>query len=133
VCGKIAATGNRCDRHPAQRRPDNRPSASARGYGKSWQELRSTVPRPRWCPCGKELTSHLDHIVPRAQGGNDDPSNLQWLGRSCHSKKTAGQDGGFGNAPKKADLKEGMIAIGKQYMEVGQSERNVVITGLTTA
>lgn len=33
-----------------------------------------------------------DHIVPRAEGGNDTIQNLQWLcaagSDSCHSKKT---------------------------------------------
>jgi 5-methylcytosine-specific restriction protein A len=95
VCGRIAKTGNRCEQHP---RVDTRPSASARGYGADWRTLRASVPRPRWCQCGKELTSHLDHIVPRAQGGSDDPSNLQWLGAKCHSAKTTRQDGGFGNS-----------------------------------
>jgi 5-methylcytosine-specific restriction protein A len=92
-CGGLSNTG-RCQKHP---RKDLRQPSSQRGYGADWRVLRSTIPRPRWCPCGKELTSHLDHKVPREQGGTDDPSNLQWLGARCHSVKTASQDGGFGN------------------------------------
>lgn len=38
----------------------------------------------------------MDHIVPLAQGGTNDTSNLQTLCRSCHSKKTVLYDGGFG-------------------------------------
>lgn len=38
----------------------------------------------------------VDHIVPREQGGSDQWSNLQALCHSCHSKKTATEDGGFG-------------------------------------
>lgn len=37
------------------------------------------------------------HIVPRADGGIDHPSNAVTLCRACHGRQTAGQDGGFGN------------------------------------
>jgi 5-methylcytosine-specific restriction protein A len=39
---------------------------------------------------------HVDHVVPREQGGSDDWANLQALCASCHSRKTALEDGGFG-------------------------------------
>jgi 5-methylcytosine-specific restriction protein A len=39
---------------------------------------------------------HLDHVIPLAQGGTNDPDNLQWLCAGCHSRKTVEQDGGFG-------------------------------------
>ena len=51
--------------------------------------------------CGK-VASHLDHVIPRARGGTDSPSNLQPLCRSCHSTKTNTTDGGFGNPTAKA-------------------------------
>lgn len=40
--------------------------------------------------------AHVDHIVPKVDGGTDDMENLQTLCRSCHSRKTALEDGGFG-------------------------------------
>jgi len=40
---------------------------------------------------------HLDHRIPKAAGGTDDPANLQWVHRGCHSAKTNRHDGGFGN------------------------------------
>ncbi|QNM94911.1 HNH endonuclease [Chitinimonas koreensis] len=42
--------------------------------------------------------THVDHIKPVADGGSfDDPANHQSLCQSCHSRKTAAADGGFGN------------------------------------
>lgn len=38
-----------------------------------------------FCNCLKGLT--LDHIVPTASGGSDDPENLQPLCRPCHAIK----------------------------------------------
>lgn len=45
--------------------------------------------------CGK-IATDVDHIIPRASGGSDSFNNLQPLCRSCHSTKTARQDGGLG-------------------------------------
>ena len=28
-----------------------------------------------------------DHIIPRSQGGTDDPENIKWKCGKCHSKK----------------------------------------------
>lgn len=89
-----------------KRKKDTRASASRRGYNSEWQALRRAVPRT---PCA--LTGapwrpyfHLDHIVPLAEGGTNDPSNLQWLSPSAHAQKTAQQDGGFGKDKNKSQL-----------------------------
>lgn len=47
--------------------------------------------------CGKPAT-HADHIIARAKGGPDALPNLTSQCPSCHSRKTARQDGGFGHA-----------------------------------
>lgn len=81
-----------------QPRKDDRPSASARGYcSSSWAETRKLVIARDGgvCQaCGKLVSleagdCHVDHIIPKSQGGSEDLSNLQLLHRSCHSKKTA--------------------------------------------
>lgn len=75
-----------------------RPSAAARGYGTDWRKLRATLMPPGTpCRCCGKPASHLDHIKPKASGGTDDPSNLQPLCATCHSRKTDREDGGFGN------------------------------------
>jgi hypothetical protein len=39
--------------------------------------------------CGSHQNLTVDHVVPRAKGGTDDPSNLQTLCGSCNSSKGA--------------------------------------------
>lgn len=47
---------------------------------------------------GRSDQMHLDHIVPIEQGGARlDPRNVRWMCAECHSRKTAKEDGGFGN------------------------------------
>jgi hypothetical protein len=46
---------------------------------------------PKACAeCGNSDARVLekDHILPRAEGGSDDPSNRQWLCRNCHGIKS---------------------------------------------
>lgn len=99
-------------RPPTHRRPsaakkpqahhDTRVSSTDRGYGYAWQQLRArhleAEPLCRACLVHGVTTAalHVDHIVPRARGGSDDPDNLQSLCAPCHSKKTASEDGGYG-------------------------------------
>lgn len=82
-----------------------RDAASARNYDTQWRALRAAHLRdhPNCKQCGKHARgAHVDHI--RAHRGDDalrlDPRNLQTLCHSCHSKKTAARDGGFGNRRK---------------------------------
>jgi len=39
----------------------------------------------------KAVDFDLDHIVPRAHGGDDKPGNLQLLCRQCNTGKGAGR------------------------------------------
>lgn len=74
----------------------NRGSRHARGYGSAWDKLRKVI-LARDCglcqPCqAKGLTTQgrtVDHRVPKAEGGSDDPSNLQTICDDCHRVKTS--------------------------------------------
>lgn len=66
------------------------------GYGTAWQKTRSVVLERDEHLCTKCLTegvltqaTHVDHIVPKSQGGSEELSNLQALCKDCHFKKTA--------------------------------------------
>jgi len=70
-------------------------SSSQRGYGSRWRKLRAMVmERDRWLcqPCqeqGIATPAHaVDHITPKAQGGDDSPGNLRAICRACHQAKT---------------------------------------------
>lgn len=43
------------------------------------------------------VANHVDHITPKRRGGTDVRSNLQSLCHSCHSRKTALEDGRWGD------------------------------------
>lgn len=88
-----------------KRAPDNRPSAAKRGYDAPWRKRRLAIYVRDGGKCqaqgcgriiGKKGEWHIDHITPRSAGGTEDDSNLQLLCASCHSVKTAREDGGFG-------------------------------------
>jgi len=58
---------------------------------RDWDKRRKLAAGGGWCVrCGDRGAS-VDHIVGHADGGSDDPSNLQWLCEPCHKKKT-GED-----------------------------------------
>lgn len=86
----------------------SRGSASQRGYGGQWRKIRALVlaERPLCAdPYGLHpnqvvLATDVDHIIPLAAGGSNARENLQPLCHSCHSAKTARDNGGFGNAPR---------------------------------
>lgn len=45
--------------------------------------------------CGGKGQAHVDHAD--GDPNNNDPSNLRTMCVACHSRKTAREDGGFGN------------------------------------
>ncbi len=80
----------------------DRPSSSRQGYGRRWEKVRRMhlrrEPLCRACRAEDRLQPavEVDHIVPLGKGGTGTTENLQSLCKSCHSKKTAREDGGFG-------------------------------------
>jgi 5-methylcytosine-specific restriction protein A len=120
-----------CDRHETkgaardaeqkarreQRRTERRGSSSARGYGYAWAKAAQAFLKrhPLCAECERTglvtAASCVDHIVPH-KGNKDlfwDRSNWQPLCHNCHSKKTAREDGGFGN-PAQGDTRGGSLA-----------------------
>lgn len=62
--------------------------------GRPWRRLVEAVKRRDLCTCRAcgRITpdGDCDHIIPEAQGGKTEMSNLQWLCRvPCHAEKTA--------------------------------------------
>lgn len=69
-----------------------------RGYGSDWEKIRKQVLKrdQHLCqPCHIEgrltVANQVDHIIPKARGGTDDPTNLQAICGWCHKKKTANE------------------------------------------
>lgn len=112
-CPNTCLTGHSfCKEHEAIRQESQRerqraydktrPSFAKRGYGRRWERLRMMVlrrePLCRICKMlGKyEFATEVDHIIPKARGGDDSFDNLQPLCKSCHSRKTAREQRGGG-------------------------------------
>ena len=47
--------------------------------------------------CADKREAHVDHVTPKAQGGQDVMENLRTLCIRCHSRKTA-KESGWGGA-----------------------------------
>ena len=97
-----------CEKHrqTVRRHYDQqRGTPAERGYGYRWRKYREQflIDHPICEKCWVKPTSDVDHII--AVNGPDDPlfwepSNHQARCHSCHSRKTASENGGFGNARK---------------------------------
>jgi 5-methylcytosine-specific restriction protein A len=96
-CPNLSASG-KCDDH-ARKHERERGTAAERGYGATWQRLRQMVlsrdPLCTTCAAEERTTpsTDADHIIPKSRGGQDTLENLQGLCHSCHSRKTAGEEG----------------------------------------
>lgn len=100
-CGTLIALGRprcpECERAKRKRYEASRGNAGQRGYGAAWRKLcKEMLQAAPYCQCGRRADT-VDHIVPRRRGGTDAPGNLETMCRPCHSRKTAKEDGGFGN------------------------------------
>jgi 5-methylcytosine-specific restriction endonuclease McrA len=66
----------------------NKNPKPAKGGRPSWPTLRKHIfNRDRHCvKCGSVHALQVDHILPRALGGSDEPDNLRLLCRSCNQR-----------------------------------------------
>lgn len=101
-CPELVRDGSYCATHARERtraHDENRPTSTKRGYGARWQKLRLMFLRSNpICadPFGVHVgqlvaATEVDHITPKSQGGADAWTNLQPLCKSCHSRKTLGE------------------------------------------
>jgi len=107
-CAALLAEPGYCEKHLQQVRQqtdERRGSASSRGYNSRWRKARATwlSRHPLCAECERQRrvapATVVDHITPH-RGDQDlfwDTKNWQSLCKPCHDKKTAREDGGFGN------------------------------------
>ena len=74
----------------ARARERDRGTSTQRGYGGKWRKVSERVRReqPVCRVCATRPSVHVDHIIPKTQGGDDDRSNLQGICFPCHQAKT---------------------------------------------
>lgn len=111
-CNELTTDGY-CEKHfkLARKQYDNtRGTASQRGYNSRWRKYRSHYlkehPLCMCRDCEKRVVplpaNVVDHITPH-KGDHKlfwDPKNHQAMNDQCHNRKTATEDGGFGNGRK---------------------------------
>lgn len=111
-CPNLAEHGKRyCANHAgyekavAREYDKRRGTFTQRNYPAEWKRYRLAYlqEHPFCVKCGRPSTD-VDHIKPVVNGAQDpnfwNPSNHQALCHSCHSRKTASENGGFGNPRK---------------------------------
>lgn len=91
----------RCPAHQRQRRAWDRPPSVER-YGPGYTATRARVLREeKGCRiCGSPAEPRVDHVVPVAEGGTSDRSNLARLCRTHHDIKSE-QERARGKARRK--------------------------------
>lgn len=99
----VLTHASRCPEHTRAQRARfdaTRLSPRDRGYDRTWRVIRRNVlaEEPTCRVCG-ERANEVDHMLPLNRGGTNERTNLQALCHSCHSRKTASEDGGFGQKP----------------------------------
>lgn len=94
-------TGAFCDKHkkPFRRWDKRKSNSNARGYGHGWRKIRIKVLSESGIPMEDWSKYDVDHNPPYNPSVDSNHENYTLIPRlrSDHSKKTASQDGGFGN------------------------------------
>lgn len=99
-CRALVHQGSRCELHGhlnTGRFADRaRGTRQQRGYGAAWDKQRKRILARDGglCqPCRRsgtvEQATEVDHVLARAEGGNDQDDNLQAICKRCHQAKTA--------------------------------------------
>ena len=114
ACGALVRGVRYCPTHEyltrvvTQQHDERRESSTQRGYSYKWQQARKgfLAKHPLCAECERQgritAATDLDHIIPH-KGDKDafwTRSNWQALCHPCHSRKTATEDGGWGNTIK---------------------------------
>ncbi|WP_155873878.1 HNH endonuclease [Achromobacter xylosoxidans] len=105
-CGKLIRLPGFCEAHAQDsvgwKQDRERGNRHQRGYGSDWGRLRVLIlKRDRYlCQCGEcQRTgrvlpaTEVDHRIPKAEGGTDEPHNLCAINAECHKRKTAKESG----------------------------------------
>lgn len=98
-CKAYAAKDGRCLEHQRKAWATNEgKSRHERGYGSKWDKLRKQILKRDQHLCQVCLEKgiytkarQVDHKTPKAEGGTDDPNNLQSICIPCHRYKTANE------------------------------------------
>ena len=87
-CGVLVQGGSRCDKHPVQQWMHRKPVK--RITGRKLQRIRAEVftADPLCALCRNAAAVIVDHKVPLAEGGEDEPHNRQGLCDPCHDAKS---------------------------------------------
>lgn len=81
----------------------SRGTAAERGYGTRWAAIRDRFLRdnPKCERCQRSPATIAHHIIPKRNGGSDDPINLQALCKLCHAQVHAAGGQLFGGRARR--------------------------------
>lgn len=108
-CREFATFGTKCEKHKVNRDESRQRNSYDTWYNRAaWKRLRNTWlnehPLCEECLRSGEIVQAevVDHIDPHRGDWTKfmDRGNLQSLCKPCHDRKTASEDGGFGNRRK---------------------------------
>lgn len=130
-CRNTVTKGRYCDAHRAVEQRQRGTSAQ-RGYDYRWQKIRA-LHLQEFPLCADPFNVHdgapplatdVDHIQRKRDGGTNDPSNLQSLCHSCHSRKTRAEMGEGGIKSLEADEPRPHVGHAHTYAKFGRGVVN---------